>query len=317
MEVDIFHDWARAVAIFINHGAKLDVAYQGILMGKTARQCIQERLISVSQTTRPLCGEDHDSLRTITELLDDILESHRGGKGNATSKKWKVKNHRQDIDALPSTPPTSDNEVAAASLGRTFARSFPPKTSSGISSHIERVSECRRCKAIEQVSQLGFSANDGVNALDRGGVGIDIQALISWLLDHRANLDGKITNHSNKVSDQKTWLAPKLSKTAWTVVNSSASGQVTKTVVDAEYLPGGKASKPRSRKSPKDIAPKNVPAEGTSSTSIIYLDTGSFTWFLDEVSGLFAAPMLSATQTQALGEFVNELVDELVDDSKS
>jgi hypothetical protein len=336
-ELDIFEDWASVVILCINSGAKLDEPYDGVMMGRTARQKIEDQLRSVTESTRFLAAHDRDRVHLIEARVKEVLLDRREVvqmNSNTVSDQRKRKQQRRQVPTsakvdpghLP--PPSLEGQIS-----RNSSHNSPTLVFGG--------GHCNRCKALKTVTDLGFTADSAVRALDEAGVGNDIQALVSWLLDNETikNTPSEDSERQEELLPRKTrkgsWLheshpcspsdasltgGPWTTKPqSWTKVTKAA--KVTRKsilvgpndqIVGAQWIP--KAHRPKQRRratrtTDDRSTSSNIDAFQTlSSTGMIELRCGNFTWILDSRDSSADDPKLSKSQVSALEEFLHALI---------
>ncbi|RDW56484.1 hypothetical protein BP5796_13125 [Coleophoma crateriformis] len=104
------------------------------------------------------------------ELSQETLEEHRKSKSNK-----KIRD--------------TDNTIRTMSSGLTATIRPMTAYEEGLSEFTQKQKNliCTRCAALKNITEIGFSANQVVQALDHAGVGTDIQGLITWIMDHYPN----------------------------------------------------------------------------------------------------------------------------------
>jgi hypothetical protein len=335
-ELDIFEDWASLVIMCINSGARLDKPYDGVMMGRTARQKIEDQLRSVTRSTRFLAAHDRDRLQLIEARVNEaLLERSEAVQmtSNTVSDPQKRKQQRcqvptsEKLDPGHLPPPSSEGRIS-----RNASHNSPTL--------VFGAGHCNRCKALKTVTGLGFTADSAVRALDEAGVGTDIQALVSWLMDNET-----LRHTPSENSERQMCLPQKTRKSSWTHESRQCSPpdarltsgpsapkpqswtKVTKVakvtrkatlvdpndqIVGAQWIPEAPRPKQRrraTRATDDHSTSSNIDACQTlSSTGMIELRYGNFTWILDSRDSSADDPKLSKSQVSALEEFLHALI---------
>lgn len=335
-ELDIFEDWASLVILCINSGARLDEPYDGVMKGHTARQKIEDQLRSVTISSRFLAAHDRDRVQLIeTRVNEALIQRKEAVQMNSNTGSGQPKRKQQrcrvptsaKLDPCHLPPPNSE-----ARISRNASHNSPTLVFGG--------GHCARCKALKAVTDLGFTADSAVRALDEAGVGNDVQALVSWLIDNET-----MRNTPSEDSERQLRLPRETRKSSWTHESRQCSppdarlrsgpsaikpqswakvakvAKVTRkaTLVDpndqivgAQWIP--KAPKPKQRRraartTGDHSTSNNIDTCQThSSTGMIELGYGNFTWILDSRDSSTDDPKLSKSQVSALEEFLQTLI---------
>lgn len=183
--------------------------------------------------------------------------------------------------------------------------------SSGHATEQARI-DCARCKASQDLSKMGFRTAEIDRALREAGVGTDIQALVSWLVEYghaicadpagtsTATYDGTSHTQQNKKSLQDGMSYAQAAQKSTVVAASSKSGESMRTVAGTNYEPKIVPAKSRMKRS-KKIDVRTVSATQRSDIGSIEMRTGTFTWIFE--------PGLSAEQTARLQECLSSMDD--------
>ena len=187
---------------------------------------------------------------------------------------------------------------------------------------------CFQCKASRELLGMGFDPASVLLALGTAGVGTDIQALSSWLLDRSTSLNDASVVNMKKIKSQQTsrttetkpydgivkptqGSAPSLKDSErgrWTTVTTTTRPrfQQKEAVVGAEYVYEDTAKKLQRRKT------RDLKSDGSNTIQLecgeIQLRRAKFSWFLDPNETSSSAIGLSEDQILTLTEILESLL---------
>lgn len=344
-EAEMLDVWTQLLELFVKFGASVDRNFGG--KAGTARQEIS-KIMTALQARKGLSSEDllardrakarMDKLLRAGPIIADttkpVLAIEHVGNGHAqsmiSSSQPTQRKKRRSIAQTKAPEPIESEEPTKTPSTHSLVQPLPAVHKA-----------CFQCKATNELTDIGFEPNEVLQAISKAGVGYDVPALASWILDHTAE-EGKCSGsidpapsqmakapHARVLTDETTArpptraASPDLRKRQWAVVACHAKSPPTsKEVVGADFL--AKPPKAKSRRArAKAMIASGVPvasqdesrtqqANGSLSSGAVAgaveLRQGTFTWFFESQSpheGISAS--LTEDQTQRLEEFLRGL----------
>lgn len=315
-EVEILEDWAHIVMLFINHGTRLD----RLCGNQTARDRIRDQVKYLSTPTKYFSAEDRARIERVQDMLTKVVES------KPRLNNILVQDQQPQINIMHNQRQADEISVAAGSRTST-TKEVEENLANLIRGY--RNKPCTRCKAIKTVTEMGYSADSVIWALDNAGVGTDNQGLISWLMDHESKNEAshkldcsngtastsiteshKQTGRNTRINAASPTHVHTLTTTAvhqqWSTVAARPNAP-PKEVVGAQWLTPPKQKAKKRSKGAITEKSSDIALE-PSSSGIIEIGSGSITWIMDSKNGVGKTPTLSSVQVNALTDFLNGLV---------
>lgn len=332
-EVERLDVWTQLVELFLKFGAELDVSFRPFreaTRGRTAREVILE-IMTTLETGQGLSSEESATMQKSKIRIEQLLAEQPAKTAKINLSNLSAHGHSLTNSICSSSQNSSINGDGPVSFRHRKSRLSTPSKKSQVTKPdgpaepasptpiVSRIDQpCYRCKAIEGLTEIGFGPSEVFQAIEKAGVGYDVPALMTWILDKKS--DGtRVTPRppatiSCRANEPKiTRPVPGQSRDSmtkqWSVVaRQGITPKKQDDIVGAEWV-----TKPQKVKSRRSEAKSAISAENTqgnasdSAAGAIELNGGTFTWFLEPKSQFPHTTTLSAEQKKRLEEFVKSM----------
>ena len=335
-EVERLDVWTQLVELFLKFGAELDVSFKPFreaTRGRTAREVILE-IITTLETGQGLSSEESAIMQQSKIRIEQLLAEQPAKTAKINLSNLSANDHSLTNSICSSSQNSSINgdgpvsfrhrksRLSTASKKSQVTKPDGPAEPASPTPVVTRIDQpCYRCKAIEELTEIGFGPSEVFQAIEKAGVGYDVPALTTWILDKKS--DGTrvaprppatISPISRRANEPKIMRAvsgqPRDSMTKqWSVVaRQGITPKKQDDIVGAEWVTKSQKVKSRMSKAKSAISEENTQGNASGSAAgAIELNGGTFTWFLEPKSQSQHTTTLSAEQKKRLEEFVKSM----------
>lgn len=342
-EVERFDVWVQLVEMFIKFGAELDVdfkSFKGATRGRTAREVIRE-ILATLKIEESLSSEESVAMEKLRAQIERLLSSKtKRGIESCADAALSDKPAQNRSTSSPPQPTRIIEEGLAPSQSKKDSQLKASKRSKWVRpakphSSIYTVTStnwpCFRCKAVDELTEIGCTPEEIFEALKKGGVGYDVRALFAWIQDQREKRSIGRANQAISPA-MKTGASPPSPITvsrpsqepvikrpgesqfrgstaarSWNVVaakGKTPGKQDESQVVGAQWVGPITPQKAKARRSKADVTAnaKDQQEKNASNLNAGQVDGNGwrFTWFLESASGPQHPVSLSAGQREQL-----------------
>ena len=335
-EVERLDVWTQLVELFLKFGAELDVSFmpfRGAARGRTAREVILE-IMTTFDTGQGLSSEESAIVQKSKIRIERLLAEQPAKTVKINLSDLPTHGHSLANFICPSSQNSPINGDGPVSFRHRESRlstllkkgqvTKPDGPAEPVSPTrvVTRIDQpCYRCKAIEELTGIGFGPSEVFQAIEKAGVGYDVPALTTWILDKKSD-DTRATPRSPvtispitcRVNELKiTRPVPGQSRDSmikqWSVV--ARQGKTPKKqddIAGAQWVMKPPKVKSRKPKAKGAISAENTQGNASSSMAgAVEVNGGTFTWFFEHESQSQHTTVLSAEQTKRLEEFVKSM----------
>lgn len=325
--------WTQVIEMFLKFGASLDVSFKhsradADTQVTTARSIILE-IMATSETEGLSSSESAISQGTKTRI-QRILSDQQAIEATinaistpsySNSSKEPSSQLSSNLGMIGEAPRLSRRRKNRRSAGYNDSQlsgspeaSIQPTILQTIIPSPNQI--CSRCKAVDELSEIGFQSRDILRAVQEAGVGNDVPALTAWILDHVEAAKDSVLQMKPRASElQRTRPAAGSSRSPvakqWsTVVNKAKSSSARSSgVVGAEWVSTTLKPKGHKSKAKATNGSDNAVEDGTgdAAAGAIQVKGGTFTWFYESTGQPGCVSSLTTEQTRQLENFLRSL----------
>jgi hypothetical protein len=303
--------WVRLLQLFIKFGADLQVQLES--MWGIKRGAPKDNVVAC---IRKLLKDDSTKNSRACPAASNRACISSGGSTTARPSSL-----RTDMHALSHSFQGRQTEILGNSKQTNLMKSrlYDPVSAS-------KTDQCSRCKAVDTLMEAGFEDNQISRAMREAGVGYDVPALATWIMDKATPNTETPRVHSKpnptKRLPRKEVLpakelntqirSPESSARQWSTVTKKKNPHDHAEVVGAWYINKPTRTKNRGTKMRNNaLAAPRQGNELRSSAGALDLDCGVFTWFFEpfEQHGNKSSPGLSAEHIAQLRLTLESLLE--------
>jgi hypothetical protein len=325
--------WTQLVELFIKFGAELDVSFKPIkeaARGRTARDLILEVMIT-SEIGQCLSSEESAIMEKSKIRMKQLLAEKPAmtAEINVDTNISNLPAHGYSLNNAicpsPRNIPVNEDgpvllqhrKVRWSTSSKTTKPDGPAAPTSPTSVVTRTDQPCYRCKAVGELTGIGFELSKIFQAMEKAGVGYDVPALSAWILDQNRNTKETPPSPAiNSSPSNRPKIPPSLPGQSqdsrarqWNVVaKKSNTPKKQNDIVGAQWVMKPPKGKPRRSKRGSACGAENKQENASnSSAGAIELNGGTFTWFYEPKSESQNAVTLSSEQIKRLEELVGSL----------